>query len=143
VPRDRGVCTDVIVRAYRDAFDADLQKLVHVDMAAHFADYPHRWGLKAPDSNIDHRRVGNLQCFFRRQSRELPITQNMADYAPGDIYTCLLPGNLAHMGFVSAQKAEDTGNRLIIHNIGEGTKIEDRLFEFPFTGHYRFPPPGV
>jgi uncharacterized protein YijF (DUF1287 family) len=140
VPRDRGVCTDVVIRAYRDAFGRDLQKLVHEDMSADFAAYPRNWGLSRPDSNIDHRRVGNLQVFFRRHGRELPLAKSAEDYAPGDLYTCLLPGNLPHIGLVSGRKTPEAERPLIINNIGQGTKIEDRLFEFPLTGHYRFVP---
>jgi uncharacterized protein len=140
VLREGGVCTDVVIRAYRDAFGCDLQRLVHEDMAAHFDAYPKKWGLNHPDANIDHRRVGNLQVFFRRHGDVLLVTQNAADYAPGDIYTCLLPGNLPHIGLVDAQRSPDGLRPLIINNIGEGTQVEDRLFEFPLTGHFRYAP---
>jgi uncharacterized protein len=140
VPRDRGVCTDVVIRAYRDAFRCDLQRLVHEDMIANFSAYPKMWGLNRPDSNIDHRRVGNLQVFFRRHGQERPVTQNAGDYVPGDIYTCLLPGNLPHIGLVTAHKSSDGQRPLIVHNIGEGTQIEDRLLDYRLTGHYRYAP---
>jgi len=140
VPRDRGVCTDVLIRAYRDAFHCDLQRLVHEDMVARFAAYPKNWGLKRPDPNIDHRRVGNLQVFFRRYGQERPLTQNAGDYEPGDIFTCLLPGNLPHIGLITAHKSSDGQRPLIIHNIGDGTRVEDRLLEFQLTGHFRYVP---
>lgn len=140
VPRDRGVCTDVLIRAYRDAFHCDLQKLVHEDMTAQFSAYPRNWGLNRPDPNIDHRRVGNLQVFFRRHGQERLVTQNAGDYLPGDIYTCLLPGNLPHIGLVTAHKSPDVQRPLIIHNIGEGTRIEDRLLDYQLTGHFRYAP---
>ncbi|MDT2023305.1 DUF1287 domain-containing protein [Methylocella sp. CPCC 101449] len=139
VAREGGVCTDVIVRAYRDAFARDLQQLVHRDMAANFALYPKTWGLSRPDPNIDHRRVGNLQTFLRRHGRALPVTRVAADYAPGDIYTCMLPGNLPHIGFVADKTGSDGATPLIIHNIGQGARLENRLFDFPLTGHYRYP----
>lgn len=140
VPRDRGVCTDVLIRAYRDAFRCDLQKLVHEDMIAEFSAYPKNWGLHRPDPNIDHRRVGNLQVFFRRHGQEGSVAQNAGDYAPGDIFACLLPGNLPHIGLVSAHKSSDGQRPLIIHNVGDGTRIEDRLLEFQLTGHFRYVP---
>lgn len=141
VPADIGVCTDVIVRAYR-TLGIDLQQLVHEDMRAHFSSYPSRriWGLSRPDSNIDHRRVPNLQTFFKRQGTELPISTEASDYQPGAIVTWMLPGNLPHIGIVTDQIAADSGRPLIVHNIGAGPKLEDRLFAFPITGHYRFAP---
>jgi uncharacterized protein len=140
VPRDRGVCTDVVIRAYRDAFHCDLQKLVHEDMTAQFSAYPRNWGLNRPDPNIDHRRVGNLQVFFRRHGQERLVTQNAGEYLPGDIYTCLLPGNLPHIGLVTAHKSGDGQRPLIIHNIGDGTRVEDRLLDYQLTGHFRYAP---
>ncbi|PKM04356.1 MAG: DUF1287 domain-containing protein [Gammaproteobacteria bacterium HGW-Gammaproteobacteria-6] len=141
VPADIGVCTDVIVRAYR-TLGIDLQQLVHEDMRAHFSSYPSRriWGLSRPDSNIDHRRVPNLQTFFKRQGTELPISTEASDYQPGAIVTWMLPGNLPHIGIVTDQIAADSGRPLIVHNIGAGPKLEDRLFAYPITGHYRFAP---
>lgn len=138
VPRDRGVCTDVLVRAYRDAFGIDLQRLVHEDMRANFARYPKAWGLSRPDRSIDHRRVPNLQTFFRRFGRELPVGGD-ATYAEGDLVSQMLPGNLPHILIVTGQ-AGPSGAPLVVHNIGGGTRREDRLHEFPITGHYRFAP---
>lgn len=137
VPADTGVCTDVVIRAYRAALGLDLQKLVHEDMRANFARYPKNWGLSRPDPNIDHRRVPNLQTFFQRRGAALPVTQNAADYLPGDLITCTVAGRLPHIAIVVP--APDGGAEpWIVHNIGQGPKLEKRLFEFPLTGHYRF-----
>ena len=136
VPRESGVCTDVIIRALRDAQKIDLQKLVHEDMKGSFAKYPQNWGLKKPDANIDHRRVPNLQCYFKRKGYALPVSKNAADYKPGDIVTVMVGGKLPHIMIVSDRKASD-GTPLVIHNIGSGTKEEDCLFTYPLTGHYR------
>ena len=140
LPPERGVCTDVIVRAYRDAFGIDLQRLVHEDMLASFKSYPALWGLKAPDASIDHRRVLNLKVFFRRKGRELPVSPSPLDYAPGDLVTQELFGGLAHIVIVSDVRSEDGARPLVIHNIGQGTKIEDTLFVYRITGHYRYGP---
>jgi uncharacterized protein len=137
VPEERGVCTDVVIRAMRTAWSADLQKLVHEDMAANFSAYPKKWGLSRTDRNIDHRRVPNLQTFFKRKGLSLPVTQNAADYQPGDLVTCTVAGKLPHIMIVSDKRTPD-GRPYIIHNIGQGTREEDRLFEFPLTGHYRW-----
>ncbi len=143
VPRDRGVCTDVVVRAYRDGLGVDLQQLVHVDMAAHFRAYPTKWGLKQPDHHIDHRRVANLQTFFARHGAKLAVSQSANDYAPGDLVTMMVSGTLPHIAIIANRPSLDGARPLIIHNIGAGTLLEDRLFEFPLTGHYRFKPAGV
>lgn len=138
VPAEQGVCTDEVIRAYR-ALGHDLQKAVHEDMRSAFSAYPKNWGLKAPDPNIDHRRVPNLQTFFKRQGSALPITQSAQDYKPGDLITCTVAGKLPHIAIVVP--APDGGPvPWIIHNIGSGPKLEDRLFEFPLTGHYRWHP---
>jgi uncharacterized protein len=140
LPRERGVCTDVIVRAYRDAFGIDLQQLVHEDMLASFKSYPAAWGLKAPDASIDHRRVLNLKVFFNRKGREFPVSRSPVDYAPGDLVTQELPGGLPHIVVVSDARSQDGVRPLVIHNIGQGTKIEDTLFVYRITGHYRYGP---
>jgi uncharacterized protein YijF (DUF1287 family) len=140
LPRERGVCTDVIVRAYRDAFGIDLQQLVHVDMLASFASYPTVWGRRAPDPSIDHRRVLNLMVFFARRGRTLPVSRSPADYAPGDLVTQELPGGLQHIAIVSDARTQNGVRPLVVHNIGQGTKIEDTLFVYRITGHYRFGP---
>ncbi|MET0071738.1 MAG: DUF1287 domain-containing protein [Candidatus Thiodiazotropha sp.] len=141
VPDNIGVCTDVLIRAYR-ALDIDLQQLVHEDMNSHFERYPSRriWGLEKADSNIDHRRVPNLQVFFSRHGRSLPVTQRGSDYSSGDIVTWMLPGNLPHIGIVTDRLSAETGAPLIVHNIGAGPKLEDMLFHYPITGHYRYMP---
>jgi hypothetical protein len=140
VAPEQGVCTDVVVRAYRSALNIDLQELVHEDMRSAFTAYPARLGLKRPDPNIDHRRVPNLQAFLRRKGVSLPVTSKAADYRPGDLVTQMLPGNLPHMGIVSDRRSVDGARPLVIHNIGAGAREEDRLFAFPITGHYRFAP---
>jgi len=136
VAMETGVCTDVVIRALRVGAERDLQRLVHEDMKTNFARYPKIWGLKRPDKNIDHRRVPNLMTYFKRMGYALPVTRNAADYLPGDLVTCTVPPNLPHIMIVSNKKNSE-GVPLIIHNIGGGAREEDRLFEFPMTGHYR------
>ena len=135
VPIERGVCTDVIIRAYR-AIGVDLQLLVNQDMRQSFSAYPKLWGLSRPDPNIDHRRVPNLAVFFGRHGKTLPVSKESRDYKPGDIVTWRLPDGRPHIGLVSAR--ESGGVPLIIHNIGAGAQEEDVLFAFQITGHYRF-----
>lgn len=136
VPMDRGVCTDVIVRAFRVALGLDLQKLVHEDMQRDFRKYPNNWGLASPDRNIDHRRVANLRTYFKRRGWSIAVSKKVDDYKPGDLVTCIVPPNLPHIMVVSNKKTI-SGRPLVIHNIGAGAKEEDRLFEFELTGHYR------
>ncbi|QQL45398.1 DUF1287 domain-containing protein [Sulfuriroseicoccus oceanibius] len=136
VPMETGVCTDVVIRALRAGLERDLQKRVHEDMKKNFSSYPKIWGLKRPDKNIDHRRVPNLMTYFKRMGYALPVTKNAADYLPGDLVTCTVPPHLPHIMIVSNRKNSE-GVPLIIHNIGGGAREEDRLFEFPLTGHYR------
>lgn len=137
VPAEVGVCTDVVIRSYR-ALGIDLQKKVHEDMRRAFSRYPKIWGLKRPDSNIDHRRVPNLQTFFTRHGKKLNTSDNPADYQTGDLVTWMLPGNLPHIGIVSEHRSEDGKRPLIVHNIGRGPKLEDMLFDYNITGHYRY-----
>ena len=137
VDRAKGVCTDVVIRAYRDAFGIDLQRDVHLDMAAHFALYPRRWSLKRPDRNIDHRRVPNLETYWTRKAARLPLPTSAAGWQPGDIFTLLIDNRLPHTGIVSDRLAAN-GNPLVIHNIGSGTREEDRLFDFRLTGRFRW-----
>jgi uncharacterized protein YijF (DUF1287 family) len=137
VPNDVGVCTDLIIRSYR-ALGVDLQQLVHEDMQAHFLDYPNHWGLHKPDSNIDHRRVPNLQTFLTRHGTVLPVTLEASDYIAGDLVTWMVNNRLPHIGIVTDHLAPETSHPMIVHNIGEGPKLEDMLFEFPITGHYRY-----
>lgn len=136
LPRDRGVCTDVVVRALRDGWGIDLQLAVNRDMEAEFSAYPPLWGLDRPDRNIDHRRVPNLQALFVRVGADLPLADAPMPYLPGDIVTWTLPGDLNHIGIVSDRRAGD-GTPLILHNIGAGAREEDILFAYPMTGHYR------
>jgi len=138
VPDDIGVCTDLIIRVYREV-GIDLQRKVHEDMKSNFSLYPNNWGLTKPDKNIDHRRVPNLQIFFKRNGTELPVTSNARDYKPGDLVTWIIPGNLPHIGIVINKKSSDGHRYMIVHNIGKGPKIEDMLFQYPITGHYRYP----
>jgi uncharacterized protein len=137
VPAERGVCADVIVRAFRYA-GVDLQKLLHEDMLAHFAAYPKRWGLRKPDRNIDHRRVPNLLTFFARQGKTLAITNDSDDYLAGDVVVWDLGGGLVHTGIVSADKTLLLGHPLVVHNIGGGAQLEDVLFAWKIIGHVRY-----
>ena len=137
VPVGRGVCTDVVIRAYR-MFGIDLQKEVHEDMKANFDIYPDNWGLTRPDRNIDHRRVPNLMTFFSRHGITKPITNNPEDYKPGSLVCWDLGGGFLHIGIVSAKKTPDGRRYLIIHNIGRGQVAEDVLFSYEIIGHYRY-----
>lgn len=138
VPPETGACTDVIIRSFRSA-GVDLQKEVHEDMAAAWGQYPKKWGNKGPDTNIDHRRVPNLQAFFIRKGKSLPVSPRPDDYEPGDVVSWDLDGSgMTHIGIVSNQLNATTKRYLIIHNIGSGTRAEDRLFEWKITGHFRY-----
>jgi len=136
VPADRGVCADVVMRSYR-ALGIDLQRLVHEDMAAHFALYPKLWNLAHPDPNIDHRRVPNLRVFLARHGVSLAPSRDPADFLPGDLVTLLVPPALPHIAIVSERKRAD-GVPLVVHNIGAGEVLEDALFSYEMTGHYRY-----
>lgn len=136
VPDHIGVCADVVVRAYR-MVGIDLQKELHEDMAANFGLYPDKWGLKKPDPNIDHRRVPNLKVFFERHGLELPVTRREDDYLPGDLVTWTVAGRLPHIGIVTDRRTL-SGRPLVVHNIGRGPVLEDMLFDYPITGHYRY-----
>lgn len=140
VPDGTGVCTDVIIRSYRNAFNIDLQKLIHEDMVANFEAYPSKrlWGLSKPDKNIDHRRTQNQECFFTRMGAKLPISANPMDYLPGDL---VYWGEIAsgHVGIVT-DKTSANGIPLVVHNIGAGPQLEDFLFTSKITGHYRWLP---
>lgn len=141
VPTNIGVCSDLVIRAYR-ALGIDLQQGVHEDMAANFSAYPSQriWGLRRPDTNIDHRRVPNLQTFFSRHGEQLPVSANSDDYQPGDLVTWMVAGKLPHIGIVSATKHPVSGHWMIVHNIGQGPKLDDMLFDYTITGHYRYAP---
>ena len=137
IPADKGVCTDVIIRAYR-LIGVDLQKDVHEDMVSNFDKYPNIWGLTKPDKNIDHRRVPNLMTLFERKGLVKPITQNPEDYIAGDIVCWDLGNNITHIGIVVHLKSADGQRNLIVHNIGAGQVLQDCLFDFEIIGHYRY-----
>ncbi|WP_020405363.1 DUF1287 domain-containing protein [Hahella ganghwensis] len=141
VPAHLGVCTDVVIRTYR-SLGIDLQQLVHEDMKANFDAYPSRkiWGLSSTDTNIDHRRVPNLQVFFERHGTRLAVSQSAQDYQPGDLVTWMLPGNLLHIGIVTERIHPVSGRPMIVHYIGRGPVLEDMLFQYDVTGHYRYAP---
>jgi uncharacterized protein len=139
VPAGKGVCTDVVIRAYRK-LNTDLQQLVHEDMKANFKKYPNRWGLTKTDRNIDHRRVPNLMTFFSRHGQSLPTSKKSEDYKPGDIVTWDLSSGVPHIGIVIDKKSQDNLRYLIVHNIGSGQEISDCLFQFKITGHYSYEP---
>ena len=136
VPLTQGACTDVVIRAYR-ALGVDLQQLVHEDMLAHFDLYPKRWGLAAPDSNIDHRRVPNLMVFFARFATVLPVSDRPADFKPGDLVTNR-PGGGTHIAIVSNRQSMFADRLMVIQNCGWGPREDDQLFSYPMMGHYRF-----
>ena len=143
VPKASGVCSDVVIRAYR-ALGIDLQQLVHEDMKKNFSAYPKTWRLSKPDANIDHRRVPNLQVFFTRHGQSLGVSHNGADYKAGDLVTWNLTGSaskpLPHIGIVTNRTSEDGLRPLVVHNIGQGVHVEDTLFTYQITGHYRYAP---
>ena len=139
VPKDKGVCTDVIIRVYRK-LGLDLQREVHEDMVANFNKYPTNWGLKRPDKNIDHRRVPNLMVFFERHGGPLPITEIATDYRPGDIVCWSLGGAITHIGMVTKKKNSSGTRNFIMHNIGNGQVLQDCLFDYKIIGHYRYTP---
>jgi uncharacterized protein YijF (DUF1287 family) len=144
VPADTGVCTDEIIRSYRSV-GVDLQKEVHEDMAQNFDLYPRRWRWlnSHPDSNIDHRRVPNLMVFFARKGESLPLSGRAEDYAPGDIVIWDLGGGVPHVGLVVDQKSSQSGRYMIVHNIGQGPRMEDVLFNWKITGHYHYFGPAL
>lgn len=136
VPSDKGVCTDVVIRAFR-IIGIDLQKEVHLDMKSQFEKYPNHWKQKRPDSNIDHRRVPNLMTYFSRHRTTLPLNQNPQNYSPGDLVCWNLGGAVTHIGIVVKQKSNDGIRHMIVHNIGAGQVMEDCLFNYKIIGHYR------
>lgn len=139
VAKDKGVCTDVIIRAYRK-LGIDLQKELHEDLKANFSKYPNlkKWGLKKPDTNIDHRRVPNLEVFFERKGQKLTITENPSDYKTGDLITWMIGDKLPHIGIVTHKKSADGKRNLIVHNVGNGQVLEDCLFSWKIVGHFRY-----
>jgi len=137
VPKETGVCSDVVVRAFRNA-GIDLQKEVHEDMDRAWSEYPRKWGATSPDANIDHRRVLNLMTYFARQGKALPVTGNKDEYLPGDVVSWDLGQGLDHIGLVTNMWSESEKRCLVIHNIGAGARVEDVLFAWKITGHYRY-----
>jgi len=139
VPADTGVCTDEVIRAYR-AVGVDLQQEVHEDIVQNWSAYPHqnRWQEAHPDTNIDHRRVPNLGVFFRRKGETLPISARASDYSPGDLVTWDLGGGVPHIGIVVDRRAPGSDRYMVVHNIGAGPRMEDVLFSWKITGHYRY-----
>ncbi len=137
LPIERGVCADVVVRAFRKG-GLDLQRAVHEDMQAHFSAYPNKWGARVTDRNIDHRRVPNLMTWFERQRKALPLSKRAADYLPGDVVAWELGSGLLHIGMVSNVKVAGTDRYGIVHNINSGAKLEDVLFAWKIIGRYRY-----
>jgi len=139
VPAKTGVCTDVVIRAYRK-LGIDLQKEVHEDMKANFSKYPNfkKWGIKTCDTNIDHRRVPNLEVFFERKGQKLAVTQNANDYKTGEIVTWLIANKYPHIGIITNKKSSDGKRPLIVHNVGGGQILEDCLFSWKIVGHYSY-----
>ncbi|WP_339833611.1 DUF1287 domain-containing protein [uncultured Flavobacterium sp.] len=137
VPAKTGVCTDVIIRAYRK-LNIDLQKEVHEDMKVNFSRYPKTWGLTKTDTNIDHRRVPNLEVFFERKGEKLKVTQNASDYKTGELVTWMINGKLPHIGIITHLKSADGKRNLIVHNVGGGQVLQDCLFSYEIIGHYRY-----
>lgn len=136
VPSKTGVCSDVVIRAYRK-LGIDLQKEVHEDIKANFSKYPTKWGLKKTDTNIDHRRVPNLEVFFERKGKKLEVSNNPNDYKTGEIVTWMINGKLPHIGIVTHKKSID-GNPMIVHNVGGGQVAEDCLFSWEIVGHFKY-----
>ena len=139
VPPKTGVCTDVIIRAYRKV-NIDLQKEVHEDLKANFSKYPNlkKWGLKNPDTNIDHRRVPNLEIFFERKGQKLEVTKEASDYKTGEIVIWMINGKLPHIGIITNKKSSDGKRPMIVHNVGAGQVLEDCLFAYPIVGHFKY-----
>jgi uncharacterized protein YijF (DUF1287 family) len=139
IPKNKGVCTDVIIRAYRK-LEIDLQKDVHEDMKANFSKYPNlkKWGMTKTDTNIDHRRVPNLEVFFERKGIKLAISENAKDYKSGEIVTWIINGKLPHIGIITNKKSNDGKRNLIVHNIGNGQVLEDCLFRYKIVSHFKY-----
>lgn len=139
IPKNKGVCTDVIIRSYRK-LGIDLQKEVHEDMIKNFSEYPNfqKWGMTKTDTNIDHRRVPNLEIYFERKGEKLLVTQDPKDYKTGEIVTWLINDKLPHIGIVTNKKSNDGQRNLIVHNVGNGQVLQDCLFEYKIVGHYKY-----
>jgi|SRR6218665_1262121 len=139
VPSKTGVCTDVVIRSYRK-LGIDLQKEVHEDMIKNFSLYPNlkKWGMKTTDTNIDHRRVPNLEIFFGRKGRKLTISENANDYKTGELVTWMINGKLPHIGIITNKKSPDGKRLMIVHNVGSGQVLEDCLFSWKIVGHFKY-----
>jgi uncharacterized protein YijF (DUF1287 family) len=139
IPKNKGVCTDVIIRSYRK-LGIDLQKEIHEDMKSHFSKYPNfkKWGMTKTDSNIDHRRVPNLEIFFARKGIKLPVSKNANDYKTGEIVTWMINGKFPHIGIITDKKSKDGKRNLIVHNVGNGQVLEDCLFSYIIVGHFKY-----
>ncbi|CAD0008642.1 DUF1287 domain-containing protein [Flavobacterium salmonis] len=139
IPVNKGVCTDVVIRSYRK-LDIDLQKEVHEDMIENFSKYPNlkKWEMTKTDTNIDHRRVLNLEVFFERKGTKLPVSEDARDYKTGEIVTWMINGKLPHIGIITNKKSEDGKRNLIVHNVGGGQVLEDCLFEYKIVGHFKY-----
>ncbi len=137
VPKNKGVCTDVIIRTYRK-LNIDLQKEVHLDMLSNFNKYPKKWNLKTTDTNIDHRRVPNLEVFFTRKGQKLEVSNNANDYKTGEIVTWMIGKKLPHIGIITKLKSADCKRPLIVHNVGNGQVLEDCLFDYQIVGHFKY-----
>lgn len=137
VPKNKGVCTDVIIRTYRK-LNIDLQKEVHLDMLTNFNKYPKKWNLKTTDTNIDHRRVPNLEVFFTRKGQKLEVSNNANDYKTGEIVTWMIGKKLPHIGIITKLKSADGKRPLIVHNVGNGQVLEDCLFDYQIVGHFKY-----
>lgn len=139
IPQGKGVCTDVVIRAYRK-LGIDLQKDVHEEMSENFSKYPNlkKWGMTKPDTNIDHRRVPNLEVFFERKGTKLSVSENGKDYKTGEIVTWMINNKLPHIGIVTSKKSDDGKRNLIVHNVGGGQVLEDCLFEYKIVGHFKY-----
>jgi uncharacterized protein len=137
VPANTGVCSDVVIRAYRK-LGIDLQKEVHEDMKVNFSNYPTKWNLKKTDTNIDHRRVPNLEVFFTRKGEKLLVSDNPADYKTGEIVTWMIGNKLPHIGIVTNKKSADGKRSMLVHNVGGGQVLEDCLFSYEIVGHFKY-----
>ena len=139
VPKNKGVCTDVVIRAYRK-MNIDLQKEVHVDLKANFSKYPSlkKWGLKKPDTNIDHRRVPNLEMFFSRKGQKLVVSKDPNDYKTGELVTWMIGKKFPHIGIITNRKSPDGKRPMIVHNVGQGQLLEDCLFDYEIVGHFKY-----
>jgi uncharacterized protein YijF (DUF1287 family) len=137
IPKDKGVCTDVVIRAYRKV-GIDLQKEVHEDMKKHFSKYPKNWGLSHTDKNIDHRRVPNLMVFFSRFGKVKPNSTFSTDYQKGDVVCWDLGRGIYHIGMVVNKFSSGDKNLMVVHNIGGGQVLDNCLFRFKIIGHYSY-----